>query len=154
MPSSATIRVRLAPAKIQISTHEWVHMPIALLDSLILDRTAKRSLQRQLGLELKRLIRRGALPAGGPVRSSRALAEDLRVSRNTVTGAYDRLVGEGYLDARPRSGLFVSASLASMPRVRNQRRAIRPPSDPDERRRRSASRGRFVRVNRTFGCFR
>jgi hypothetical protein len=42
--------VRLAPVKIQISTHEWVHMPIALLDSLILDRTAKRSLQRQLCL--------------------------------------------------------------------------------------------------------
>src|SRR5688572_9687994 len=40
MPSSATIRVRLAPVKIQISTHEWVHMPFALLDSLILDRTA------------------------------------------------------------------------------------------------------------------
>ena len=129
-------------------------MPIALLDSLILDRTAKRSLQRQLGLELKRLIQRGALPAGGPVPSSRALAEDLRVSRNTVTGAYDRLVGEGYLDARPRSGLFVSASLASVPRVRNQRRAIRPRPILTIRRRRSASRGRFVRVNRTFGCFR
>jgi hypothetical protein len=64
MPSSATIRERLAPVKIQISTHEWVHMPIALLDSLILDRTAKRSLQRQLCLELQRLIQRGALPAG------------------------------------------------------------------------------------------
>jgi GntR family transcriptional regulator/MocR family aminotransferase len=107
-------------------------MPIALLDSLILDRTAKRSLQRQLCFELKRLIQRGALPAGEQVPSSRALADDLRVSRNTVTAAYDRLVGEGYLDARPRSGLFVSASLESVLRVRNQRRAIRPPLDPDD----------------------
>ena len=107
-------------------------MDVPLLDSLVLDRAAKRPLQQQLCLELKRLIQRGALPPGRPVPSSRALAEDLRVSRNTVTAAYDRLVDEGYLDPRPRSGLFVSASLASVPRVRLQRRAAQPSADPDD----------------------
>ena len=105
-------------------------MPAALLDSLILERATKTTLQQQLCLELKRLIERGALPTGRPVPSSRALAEDLRVSRNTVMAAYDRLVGEGYLDARPRSGLFVSASLVSVPRVRDHRRVLRPSIDP------------------------
>ena len=44
---------------------------------------------------------------GGAIPSSRELAEHLRVSRNTVLGALDRLVGEGYLEARARSGHFV-----------------------------------------------
>ncbi|HSC29724.1 MAG TPA: PLP-dependent aminotransferase family protein [Vicinamibacterales bacterium] len=105
-------------------------MPGALLDSLVLDCTAATPLQQQLCLGLKRLIERGTLPAGRSVPSSRALAEDLRVSRNTVLAAYDRLVSEGYLDARPRSGLFVSESLAAVPRGRNPRRAVRPSREP------------------------
>lgn len=40
--------------------------------------------------------------------STRELAAELKVSRNTVVHAYDRLIGEGYLDSRERSGIFVS----------------------------------------------
>jgi GntR family transcriptional regulator/MocR family aminotransferase len=105
-------------------------VPARPLHALALERSATQSLQQQIWLEIKGRIERGSLPAGAPVPSSRALAEDLRVSRNTVTAAYDRLVGEGYLDARPRSGLFVSASLASVRRVRDQRPAARPTIDP------------------------
>ena len=50
----------------------------------------------------------GALAAGERLPSKRALAEHLRVSVITVEGAYQQLEAEGYLDARPRRGFFVS----------------------------------------------
>lgn len=76
-----------------------------------LDRSRGLSLQTQLYLGIKALIQESALHPGDTVPSSRALADALRVSRNTAIGAYDRLLGEGYLDARPRSGLFVNDTL-------------------------------------------
>lgn len=50
----------------------------------------------------------GVLAAGERLPSKRALAEHLRVSVITVEGAYQQLEAEGYLDARPRRGFFVS----------------------------------------------
>ena len=50
----------------------------------------------------------GALAAGERLPSKRALAEHLRVSVITVEGAYQQLEAEGYIDARPRRGFFVS----------------------------------------------
>jgi hypothetical protein len=84
--------VRLAPVKIQIFTHEWVHMRIALLDSLILDRTAKRSLQRQLCRKLKRFIQRGALAgrSAGESRLRRASAYALRRPASSLVPATPR----------------------------------------------------------------
>ena len=57
-------------------------------------------------------------------RSSHSLAEHLRVSIATVSGAYEQLVDEGYLAAKPRSGYYVSAisrlpsGSAAQPRLR------------------------------------
>jgi GntR family transcriptional regulator/MocR family aminotransferase len=103
-------------------------MVAPLLEALVLDRGAEASLQEQLWLGLKRLIQRGTLRPGRPVPSSRSLAEDLSVSRNTVMATYDRLIGEGYLESRPRSGVFVSASLASVPR-HSDRPRVHPAPD-------------------------
>lgn len=50
----------------------------------------------------------GALAAGERLPSKRALAEHLRVSVITVESAYQQLEAEGYVDARPRLGFFVS----------------------------------------------
>ena len=41
------------------------------------------------------------LPPGSALPSTRTLALDLALSRNTVTAAYDQLVAEGYLVSRP-----------------------------------------------------
>lgn len=87
-------------------------MPRHPLTALSLSRARGQPLQRQLVEGLKALVRRGALRPGEPVPSSRDLARELRVSRNTALAACDQLVSEGYLEARPRSGLFVSAALA------------------------------------------
>ena len=54
-------------------------------------------------------ILRAELLPGQKLPSKRALAEHLHVSIATVSGAYEQLVDEGYLAAKPRSGYYVSA---------------------------------------------
>ena len=83
------------------------------LTSIHLDRRLAASLQIQLTLGIKSLIQKGALPAGQPVPSTREVATDLKISRNTVIAAYDRLIGEGFLESRPRSGIVVSQFITS-----------------------------------------
>lgn len=78
-----------------------------------LDRKKRSSLQTQLDLNLKRLVQTVVLRLGKAVPSSRELALDLQISRNTAIQAYDRSIGEGYLEALPRTGLFVSEFLTS-----------------------------------------
>jgi len=62
------------------------------------------------GLEaaLREAVRSGRLAAGTSLPSSRALARDLRVARNTVVDAYGQLVAEGWLAARHGSGTWVA----------------------------------------------
>lgn len=43
--------------------------------------------------------------------STRKMAEELKLSRNTVTGAYEQLVAEGYLLSKKGSGFYVSVSI-------------------------------------------
>jgi GntR family transcriptional regulator/MocR family aminotransferase len=64
---------------------------------------------------LKSLIHEGSLTPGQGLPSSRALASDLGLSRNTVLIAFDQLRSEGYVSARPRAGLFVVADLRAAP---------------------------------------
>ena len=66
------------------------------------------SLYEYLYRRIRDDILSGALAAGERLPSKRALAEHLRVSVITVEGAYQQLVAEGYVDARPRLGFFVS----------------------------------------------
>jgi GntR family transcriptional regulator/MocR family aminotransferase len=61
-------------------------------------------LQGRLRLAVVQAILDGRLPAGAPLPSSRELAHLLGISRNTVTSAYEQLVDEAFLQARPRSG--------------------------------------------------
>lgn len=62
------------------------------------------------GLEkaLRESVRTGRLPAGVRLPSSRTLAHDLGISRNTVTEAYGQLVAEGWLMAQQGSGTRVA----------------------------------------------
>jgi GntR family transcriptional regulator/MocR family aminotransferase len=53
----------------------------------------------------------GALPPGHKLPSSRKLAHQLDVARNTVVLAYQQLVAEGYLVSRARSGIFVNEEI-------------------------------------------
>jgi GntR family transcriptional regulator/MocR family aminotransferase len=62
------------------------------------------------GLEtgLREAVSSGRLSAGTRLPSSRALAADLGVARNTVAEAYGQLVAEGWLTARQGSGTRVA----------------------------------------------
>ncbi len=64
---------------------------------------------------LRHAIRSGRLAAGTPLPSSRALAADLGLARNTVADAYGHLVAEGWLAARHGSGTWVAGHAALMP---------------------------------------
>lgn len=65
-------------------------------------------LQAQVREMLVSVILSRRLLPGELVPSSRAMAEQLSVSRNTVTLAYQALVADGYLESRDRSGYYVS----------------------------------------------
>lgn len=71
----------------------------------------KRSLGKQLYHQLRIQILAGQLPPGTRLLSSRALAKELAISRNTVAEAISQLAAEGYLDSRVGAGTFVSRKL-------------------------------------------
>ena len=65
-------------------------------------------LQGRLRAAVVQAILDGRLGPGAPLPSSRELAALLGLSRNTITSAYLQLMDEGFLEARPRSGVFVA----------------------------------------------
>ncbi|BEP64456.1 PLP-dependent aminotransferase family protein (plasmid) [Variovorax sp. V213] len=72
-------------------------------------------LQRQLHRRLKEAILRHAIGAGTKLPSSRELATELAVSRNTVSLVYEHLAAEGYI-ACDRRGTRVSTLTPLPPR--------------------------------------
>lgn len=68
-------------------------------------------LYEQLYLALRDQIVAGVLRQGGRLASTRRLSAHLAVSRFTVVAALERLLAEGYLEARHGSGTFVTRLL-------------------------------------------
>ena len=81
------------------------------------------SLQAQIRQMLVTAILDGQLPPGEPVPSSREMADQLGLARNTIVLAYQQLADEGYLVSRQRSGHFVNPEMA---RTRLAPRGARP----------------------------
>ena len=71
---------------------------------------------------VRRAILSQQLVAGARLPSTRELARDLGVSRNTVLSTFEALLAEGYLVARTGSGTFV-AHAAAAPKGRGRRPA-------------------------------
>ena len=71
----------------------------------------------RLGLEtaLRDAVRTGRLGPGMRLPSSRALAADLGIARNTVAEVYSQLVAEGWLTARTGAGTTVAERRATYP---------------------------------------
>src|SRR3954453_4319753 len=76
-----------------------------------LDHSGRQSLQGQIFEQLRHLILKGRLKPGTVIPASRVLAEQLGISRNTVLLVYDRLIAEGYLQARKAIGTYVNLEL-------------------------------------------
>ncbi|MBW4028760.1 MAG: PLP-dependent aminotransferase family protein [Acidobacteria bacterium] len=85
------------------------------LGGIWLDRRQSTTLQDQLSRQIKELIQRRDLKPQEMLPSTRDLATQLKVSRNTVVYAYERLISEGYAESRARSGVFI-CSLVALPR--------------------------------------
>src|SRR5580704_17988639 len=75
---------------------------------VLLDRSRPDSLTNQLIEQLRDAIRRSLIAPGAKLPSSRRLAEQLEISRNTVVRAYEELSIEGQIESRPASGMFVA----------------------------------------------
>ena len=68
----------------------------------------KIRLYEQIYGHIRNEIREGRLLEGERLPSTRSLAEYLQVSRSTVDYAYGQLLDEGYIEASPCRGYFVS----------------------------------------------
>ena len=61
-------------------------------------------------------INNGIISSGERLPSKRSLAEHLNISITTVENAYDHLRAEGYIEARPHKGFFVSGNITAKDR--------------------------------------
>jgi GntR family transcriptional regulator/MocR family aminotransferase len=93
--------------------------PVAGPELLVdIDRSGELPLHEQLERSLRENIRRGRLPAGTRLPSTRALAGELGVSRGVVTEAYGQLGAEGYLETRQGAAVRVARAVrATVPRA-------------------------------------
>ncbi len=73
---------------------------------------------------IKNEIRNGSLPYRYKLPSTRNLASNLQVSRNTIDMSYAQLVSEGYIEAVPKSGYYV-AMVSDLTHI-----SPKPASDP------------------------
>jgi GntR family transcriptional regulator / MocR family aminotransferase len=100
----------------------------------------------QLIRALKEAILDGRIAAGTRLPASRALANELDLSRNTVLIAYDQLRAEGFIEAHVGSGTWVAA-LTLSPKPKAPRLAVPPQSRYARRVRRTHER-RLGRLHR------
>jgi GntR family transcriptional regulator/MocR family aminotransferase len=73
-----------------------------------IDGRSRVGLQQQIYVAVRRGILGNVIKSGTRLPSSRALADDLCVSRTTTLLAYEQLTAEGYLTTRHGSGTFVA----------------------------------------------
>ncbi len=97
--------------------------------ALALSESTGVPMYRQLYEQLRASILDGRLRPGAQLPSTRGLAEDLAVARNTVMGAYEQLLAEGYLEGETGSGTYVARTLPDeilrAPAVRATRHHVR-----------------------------
>src|SRR5436190_9673072 len=79
-----------------------------------LDRGSSEPLYQQLYRQIREELESGSFDSSASrVPSSRALAATLGISRPTVNQAFSKLLAEGYLQTRKRSGIFVADHLTA-----------------------------------------
>ncbi|MEH6442821.1 MAG: PLP-dependent aminotransferase family protein [Oceanospirillaceae bacterium] len=73
-----------------------------------LEHNSENSLQQQLRTQLTKAIFNGSIPLDKPLPSSRKLAADLKISRNTVIRVYEQMLSENLIVSKERSGYFIN----------------------------------------------
>lgn len=82
-----------------------------MLQLFFLEPDAEGSLQQQLREKISAAILNGNIPIDTPLPSSRKLAKQLSIARNTVVLAYEHLLDDGFIVARERCGYFVNPDI-------------------------------------------
>ncbi len=131
----------------------------AIVPPLSVDRGSSDPLHRQLYLHLRELILTGQLRAGVRLPSTRDLAQELELSRNTVLTAFDQLLADGFLEGRTGAGTFVAqqaqrphGSARGSTHEQGSRTGLHPDSESRNLQRLYRTRERYV--PRVFGAFR
>jgi GntR family transcriptional regulator / MocR family aminotransferase len=83
--------------------------------SIRLDRSRDERLQRQIYDQIRTAILKGWLTSGSALPSTRTLAIELQCARNTVLGAFDQLLAEGYITGKHGAGTYVANILPEAP---------------------------------------
>jgi GntR family transcriptional regulator/MocR family aminotransferase len=104
-----------------------IRRPRFPFDVISVDKAGDEPVHRQLYHVLRELILEGRLRAGSHVPPTRSFAQQLGLGRNTVIAAYDRLLSEGYFEARPGRGTWVANLPERPPATREGALEIRPP---------------------------
>ena len=86
-------------------------MPDSVRLSIKVARTSRRPAFAQIADAIADEVHRGSLHPGDRLPSSRHLATELNVHRNTVLAAYQELEGQGWIIGRHGRGTFVSNDL-------------------------------------------
>lgn len=73
-----------------------------------LDTESQTPMYEQIYQSIKLQMKDGILPPNTKLPSTRSLAENLGISRNTIDLAYSQLVSEGYLYPKAKSGYYTS----------------------------------------------
>ena len=101
---------------------------------MLTSRSRSEPLHAQLYRALRAAILRGELGPGARLPSTRALAADEGLARNTVLRAYDQLLGEGYVVGRRGSATLVAAEIpddvAEIARIAERPRRARRQAAP------------------------
>jgi len=86
----------------------------------------RKDLSGEIYRQIRRAIVDGRLRPGEFLPPSRELARRLSVARTTVTVAYDRLAGEGFVSSNVGAGTFVNEHIAPSPNQTKARLADGP----------------------------
>lgn len=77
-------------------------------------------LYEKISSKIFEMIKNGTYRVGDKIPSVRSLSGQMRVSINTIIGAYMKLENEGIIEARPNSGYYVSAQHNSVNSIENE----------------------------------
>src|SRR5258705_12884907 len=88
---------------------QTIGVPLHVFDHLATDPIV--TLYRQIYDRVRQTILAGSLAPGTRLPSSRTLAEDIGVSRNTVELAFTQLEAEGFLIRKVGAGTYVTAAI-------------------------------------------
>ncbi|WP_127483977.1 MocR-like pyridoxine biosynthesis transcription factor PdxR [Paenibacillus ehimensis] len=118
-----------------------------------LDETSGEALYMQLYRYIRDEIAAGRIPANERLPSIRTLSAYLGVSRSPVALAYEQLLAEGYVNSRPRSGLYAAEldTSATLLRVQTEAAAERSAVSPSPKRAYHASQDEPVRYDFGYG---